>query len=61
MGNRTNDEMVPLKTAMGMIDALIDAEFGPRCPDFEPECVTCQAWALRDKAARAITKDEGDE
>jgi len=23
--------------------------FGPRCPDFEPECCVCQAWQEHDE------------
>jgi hypothetical protein len=25
------------------------AEYGPRCPDFEPDCPCCAAWAFFDR------------
>jgi len=32
--------------------AQIEDEFGLRCPDFEPGCPTCEAWAAFDKWER---------
>lgn len=40
-------------------DALTEF-YGERCPDFEPNCVGCQAWKHYDestKAAAAIDQD----
>jgi len=34
----------------------VNAEFGERCPDFDPDCCVCQAWAGFDKRARTITR-----
>ncbi len=27
---------------------FITEEFGPRCPDYEPECACCHEWAVFD-------------
>ena len=28
----------------------IKSEFGPRCPDYDADCVVCRAWLKYDKA-----------
>jgi hypothetical protein len=28
---------------------LMNEEWGERCPDFEPSCSCCQAWAFYDR------------
>jgi hypothetical protein len=36
--------------ALAVVGAAVDraraihADWGPRCPDYEPECPVCQAW-----------------
>ena len=39
---------------MKLIKHAIKEYYGKRCPDFEPECVVCQAWAEFDEAKRAV-------
>lgn len=34
---------------MSQIEKLIDCYLGERCPDFHPECDTCQAWGEYDR------------
>lgn len=29
--------------------SLIEQHFGPRCPDFEKDCVCCQRWKALDE------------
>ena len=26
-----------------------EAEWGPRCPDYDPDCPACRAWARRER------------
>lgn len=33
---------------------VITRLFGPKCGDFMPECMTCQQWALYEKAAGVL-------
>ena len=37
---------------MKLIKKAIKEYYGKRCPDHEPECVVCQAWAEYDSAKR---------
>ena len=37
---------------MKRIKEAIKEYYGKRCPDFEPECIVCQAWAEYDSAKR---------
>lgn len=32
---------------------FVEKHFGPRCPDFEEGCVSCQRWDALDKLTRA--------
>ena len=41
---------------MKLIKKAIKEYYGKRCPDFEPECVVCQAWAEFDEAKRVINQ-----
>ena len=41
---------------MKLIKHAIKEYYGKRCPDFEPECIVCQAWAEYDKAKRVINQ-----
>lgn len=34
------------------------AEWGERCPDFEPECPACQAWRLFDASGTVPTVEQ---
>ena len=34
---------------MTKVEEAITDYWGERCPDYEPECPTCQAWAEYDK------------
>lgn len=34
---------------MNKIEEVMAEYWGERCPDYEPECPTCQAWAEYDK------------
>lgn len=36
---------------MSAIHEAITEHFGERCPDFDPDCCTCQAWAEADRIA----------
>jgi len=42
---------------MKLIKKAIKEYYGKRCPDFEPECVVCQAWAEYDSAKRRQRKE----
>ena len=33
---------------MGMIEEAIKNYWGERCPDYDADCVVCQAWASVD-------------
>ena len=48
---------------MRSTDLQITAKFGERCPDYDPDCLTCRAWALRDVLAAMLatthTKEDG--
>lgn len=37
---------------MSPVEAAVYHVWGERCPDFEPECLTCKAWAEYDENAR---------
>jgi hypothetical protein len=45
-----------LANAELIVDAAmaVNAEFGERCPDYDPECCVCQAWARYDAATRKL-------
>jgi hypothetical protein len=34
---------------MSLIAELITEQYGERCPDFDPDCWACKAWAEYDK------------
>ena len=42
---------------MKLIKKAIKEYYGKRCPDFEPECIVCQAWAEYDSAKRRQRKE----
>ena len=42
---------------MKLIKQAIKKYYGKRCPDFEPECIVCQAWAEYDSAKRRQRKE----
>jgi hypothetical protein len=42
---------------MKLIKKAIKEYYGKRCPDFEPECIVCQAWAEYDSAKRRQRRD----
>lgn len=37
---------------MSPVEAAVYHVWGERCPDFEPECLTCKAWAEYDEIER---------
>ena len=39
---------------MKLIKHAIKEYYGKRCPDFEPECVVCQAWVEYDMAKHML-------
>lgn len=41
---------------MKLIKQAIKEYYGKRCPDFEPECVVCQAWAEFDATKRVLNQ-----
>ena len=43
---------------MKLIKEAVKEYYGKRCPDFEPECVVCQAWAEYDKAKHVLNLSE---
>ena len=47
---------------MSPVEAAVYHVWGERCPDFEPECLTCRAWAEYDENAklRAALKEIRD-
>lgn len=53
------DEMVDLMTTAAVGD------WGEKCPDFEPDCPTCQVWAaiehFRLWNTRAPAQEKGDD
>ena len=36
---------------MTPVEAAVYHVWGERCPDFEPDCMTCRAWAELDRTA----------
>jgi len=45
---------------MKLIKKAIKEYYGKRCPDFEAECIVCQAWAEYDSAKRRQRKERRD-
>ena len=45
---------------MSLIKEAITEYFGPRCPDHEPECIVCQAWAEYDAKVCEDIEDPSD-
>jgi hypothetical protein len=41
---------------MKRIKEAVKEYYGKRCPDFEAECVVCQAWAEFDEAKRVLNQ-----
>lgn len=41
-----------------LTEAEITEWWGERCPDFEPGCATCRAWARHDMIAVILDEDE---
>jgi hypothetical protein len=41
---------------MKRIKEAVKEYYGKRCPDFEPECVVCQAWAEFYEAKRVLNQ-----
>ncbi|MDF1627012.1 MAG: Lar family restriction alleviation protein [Parvibaculaceae bacterium] len=37
-----------------LLEQAVFALFGERCPDSEPGCATCDAWALVDQAKEGV-------
>ena len=46
---------------MKLIKKAIKEYYGKRCPDFEPECIVCQAWAEFDVAKQTVKAEERKE
>jgi hypothetical protein len=42
------------------MEAEVTEYWGPRCPDYEPECPCCKAWAHFDKTGEVLKVDEED-
>ena len=42
---------------MKLIKKAVKEYYGKRCPDFDPECIVCQAWAEFDVAKRRQRKE----
>ena len=36
------------------ISGHVDEHFGPRCSDFDPDCMTCQMWAALGVIGRGL-------
>lgn len=45
-----SEEMTPTNR----VEEAITEAFGERCPDFQPDCGCCQAWAQFDSVKRAL-------
>lgn len=43
---------------MKLIKKAIKGYYGKRCPDFDPDCVVCQAWAEYDKLRKMKAYDK---
>ncbi|NBB07877.1 hypothetical protein [Pseudomonas monteilii] len=52
-------EAIKAKADLQLIDEAIEAHFGERCPDADPECMTCRAWAYLDKISGRSKPDGG--
>jgi hypothetical protein len=39
--------------ASNLIAEAVEAQWGARCPEFDPDCHTCQAWKQLDDLATA--------
>ena len=63
--NRINDgsffspDMLAITEKAVDLAVAVNAEFGERCPDFEPECCVCQAWQTFDRQARTLARGKG--
>lgn len=49
-----------MNRGMTPVEAAVYHVWGEKCSDFEPECMTCRAWAELDRAAaiRAMVKHD---
>lgn len=45
----------------GLIEEAITAQFGDRCPDYEPGCYCCEAWRELDRLRDGFTTQEYSE
>lgn len=52
-------EDIKAKADLQLIDEAIEARFGERCLDADPECMTCRAWAYLDKISGRSNPDCG--
>lgn len=43
------NEAMKAEADLKLVHDAIEAHWGPRCPDEDPECNTCRAWAYIDK------------
>ncbi|NSY97923.1 hypothetical protein G6L60_19675 [Agrobacterium tumefaciens] len=43
------NETTKAEADLKLVHDAIEAHWGPRCPDEDPECNTCRAWAYIDK------------
>lgn len=43
---------------MKMIEEAIKDYYGERCPDYDADCVVCQAWREFDEAMLKLTGEE---
>lgn len=50
------DETDKAKADLDLIDEAIEAHFGERCQDADPECMACRAWAYIDKVSGRSAK-----
>jgi hypothetical protein len=46
-----------IEMSLEHIKTAMDECWGERCPDFEPECSLCQAWAQWDSLVGALAKN----
>lgn len=46
----------PWRKQLNKVEEAITAHWGERCPDHEPGCPTCDAWAEYDKAQHDLAE-----
>lgn len=46
--------MQDVEAFMTTLDTFAIEQFGERCADFEPDCICCKVWAIRDRLQQLL-------